>query len=110
MALQMLPKFNLNMVDLSGAAMFTEVCAMSDNEEDVEVMELEEMHPRAQEAGDMILHLIGEVARLGILLAEIPEDQLEPVLGRYGAFIEIVDGLPIKMEKPHWGNNPAGEA
>lgn len=58
----------------------------------------EEIMNKISFAKSEILDLIGQIAKLRVLLIEIPEDCIGPVLDRYAMLLESVDALPIKFQ------------
>ena len=79
---------------------------MSD-EQDSEVA----LDPRVEQIMDSLLELIGEVVKLTILIAELPEDNLPHVLPRFNALVSAVNQLEIQeQEDPRNFGHNVGEA
>lgn len=69
-----------------------------------------QIDPRAELIMDTLLELIGEVVKVSVLIAEIPEDNLQVVLPRLNAFVSAVNSLEIEETDPRNFGNNVGEA
>lgn len=71
-----------------------------------------ELSIQGEQAADGLLMLIGDVAKLAVLLAELPEEEIQLLSKRLGIFLSTVESLPVKLADPdpcNWGNT-VGEA
>lgn len=65
---------------------------------------------RADVAADHLLDLVGEVAKLAVMLAELSEEEITAISGRIGAFFGAIDALPVKQFDPANWNDNVGQA
>lgn len=70
-------------------------------------LNLSELSPQGDVAADALLEMIGDVAKLAVILSELSEEEIKALSPRIGAFLSAVKALPVQEVR---GWKTVGEA